>query len=104
MGTFEEIADVGMVELIDALGAPGWELETLWPDVGGPLVGTGNEALAGDVVGLNDPLEDNGMLMLVVVGPGLLEVGTVVAFTGEGSTVAVVVYVSKSVPKMVPSL
>lgn len=49
-------------------------------------------------------LGDTGMLMLVVVGLGLLEAGAVVVFTGEGSTVAVVVYMSKSVPKMVPSL
>lgn len=47
-------------------------------------------------------LGDNGMLVLDGAVP--LEAGTVVAFTGEGRIVTVVVVVSKAVPEIVPSI
>ena len=89
--TFEDIPDIGIVKLEDALG-PDEALEAV-AVVLTDTIGL-EETAVPEVVGeLEKPLEvgrgDVGML--VVVGLGLLEAGTVVALTGEGSTVAVVV-------------
>lgn len=100
-----ETLEAGAVELIETTGAPE---EPTVPEVvaepGDALeIGRGDLRIAliegkGTVAVL---LGDNGTTVLDGAMP--LGVGTVVAFTGEGSIINVVVRISKAVPEMVPS-